>query len=164
MAVDIIVSDTGPLISLEKMTDGYALMEKLYGQILIPPRVAQELCQGIFLSWEVYQAHYGFGDFASIVEVPNVKSYPGFENLDGGEIEAICLAMERCLPLLIEEEQGRRIAASLGLKVSGIAGQILKAYRARLISAAVAQAHLAELLKAGRIGKRLHGGLIEALN
>jgi predicted nucleic acid-binding protein len=40
MAVEIIVSDTGPLISLEKMTDGYVLMEKLYGQILVPPRVA----------------------------------------------------------------------------------------------------------------------------
>lgn len=60
MAVDIIVSDTGPLISLEKMTDGYALMEKLYGQILIPQRVAQELCQDMFSSWEAYQAHYGF--------------------------------------------------------------------------------------------------------
>jgi predicted nucleic acid-binding protein len=164
MAVEIIVSDTGPLISLEKMTYGYVLMEKLYGQILVPPRVAQELCQGMFSSWEAYQAHYGFGDFVSIVEVPNVKSYPGFEDLDGGEIESICLALERCFPLLIEEEQGRRVAVSLGLKISGIAGQVLKAYREKLISAAAAQARLAELLRAGCIGKRLYGGLVEALN
>ena len=163
MAVEIIVSDTGPLISLEKITDGYALMGKLYSQILIPDGVAQELWQGMFASWEAYCKHYGLGDFVAVVEIQTVKSHPGFETLDEGEQQAIHLALERQLPLLIEEEQGRRVAQALELKVSGIAGQILKAYREQLISADAAQANFTELLKAGRIGKRLYGGLIEAL-
>lgn len=164
MSVEIIVSDTGPLISLEKITDGYGLMGKLYRQLLIPRGVAQELWPGMFASWDAYRKHYGLGDFVAVVEIQNVKSYPGFETLDEGEKQAIHLALERRLPLLIEEEQGRQVAQALGLKVSGIAGQILKAYREKLMSADAAQAKLTELLKAGRIGKRLYGGLVEALN
>ncbi|MBD2429081.1 hypothetical protein [Phormidium sp. FACHB-1136] len=163
MAKEIIVSDTGPLISLEKITDGYSLMGKLYRQILIPHGVAQELCQGMFSSWDAYYEHYGLSGFVTVVEIQGIKSYLGCETLDEGEKQAIHLALERQLPVLIEEEQGRRIAQTLGLKVSGVAGQILKAYRNQLISADRAQTNLAELLKAGRIGKRLYGGLIENL-
>lgn len=163
MVVEIIISDTGPLISLEKMTDGYALMGKLYKQILIPQGVAEELWRGMFSGWDAYCTHYGLSDFVVIVEVQALKNHPGFETLDDGEKQAIHLALERQLPLLIEEEQGRRVAQSLGLKISGIAGQILKAYRENLISVTAAQANLRELLQAGRIGKRLYNGLLEAL-
>jgi hypothetical protein len=45
-----------------------------------------------------------------------------------GEAQAIQLARELALPLLIEETVGRRVALGLGLSISGIAGQILKAF------------------------------------
>ena len=38
-----IVSDTGALISLEKLADGYQFIQKLYNQIIIPPKVLEEL-------------------------------------------------------------------------------------------------------------------------
>lgn len=43
-----IISDTGPLISLEKLTDGYQFIRKLYEVIIIPEMVAMELAQGQF--------------------------------------------------------------------------------------------------------------------
>lgn len=164
MTLNVVVSDTGPLISLEKLSDSYGWMKQLYGQILIPDAVAQELYQGMFSSWEAYQSHYGLGDFVAVVEVADGATFPAYELLDIGERQAIQLAWKRQLPLLIEEEQGRRAAKALGLRFSGLAGQILRAYREQIISLAVAQASLAELLKAGRIGKKLYAGLLDALD
>ncbi|PZV17147.1 MAG: hypothetical protein DCF21_09835 [Leptolyngbya sp.] len=163
MALDVIVSDTGPLISLEKLSDGYGWIQQLYGQILIPDAVAQELYQGMFSTWDAYQVHHNLGDFISVVRVATVETFPGWELLDIGERQAIQLAWRQHLPLLIEEEQGRQVAKALGLKFSGLAGQVLKAYRGQIISSAVAQANLADLLKAGRIGKMLYAELLEAL-
>lgn len=34
---DFVVSDAGPLISLEKISDGYGFIRKLYGKIMVPP-------------------------------------------------------------------------------------------------------------------------------
>ncbi|MBD1919317.1 MULTISPECIES: hypothetical protein [Cyanophyceae] len=164
MASDIIVSDAGPMISLEKLSDGYGWMQQLYGQVLIPGAVAQELYQGMFSNWEAYRSHYNFGDFISVVEVTTTETFPGYDLLDVGERQAIQLAWKQQLPLLIEEEQGRQVAKALGLTFSGLAGQILKAYREQVISSTVAQASLAELLKTGRIGKRLYAGLLETLD
>ena len=164
MTLNAVVSDTGPLISLEKLSGGYGWMKQLYGQILIPDAVAEELYQGMFSSWEAYRSHYGLGNFVVVVEVADEATFPGCELLDIGERQAIQLAWKRQLPLLIEEEQGRQAAKVLGLTFSGLAGQILKAHREQIISLAVAQTSLAELLKAGRIGKKLYAGLLEALD
>ncbi|MBW4481951.1 MAG: hypothetical protein KME14_05375 [Tildeniella torsiva UHER 1998/13D] len=162
--MDVIVSDTGPLISLEKLADGYGWMQQLYRQIIVPEAVAQELYQGMFSTWDTYRKHYNLGNFVSVVEISIVEPFPGYELLDIGEREAIQLAWKQHLSLLIEEEQGRQVAQTLGLKFSGLAGQILKAYREQVISSTVAQANFAELLQAGRIGKRLYVGLLDALN
>lgn len=164
MTLAAIVSDTGPLISLEKLSAGYDWMQQIYRQIVIPRAVAQELCQGLFPSWDAYREHYGFRDYIVVVDITDVATFPGWEQLDIGERQAIQLAWQQGLPLLIEEEQGRQVAQALGLKFSGLAGQIMKAYREQIISLTLAQVSLAELLKAGRIGKRLYTGLMEALS
>ncbi len=39
----IIVSNTGPLISLEKLNDGFSFIRKLYEKILIPQKVLDEV-------------------------------------------------------------------------------------------------------------------------
>ena len=41
-----VVSDTGPLISLERLTDGFAFIRRLYDQIVIPPAVLEEVGLG----------------------------------------------------------------------------------------------------------------------
>jgi predicted nucleic acid-binding protein len=67
------------------------------------------------------------------------------------------------LPLLIEEEAGRRVAQQMGLHISGIAGQAFKAFRAGTIPLSDAQEKLRELLDAGRINRKIYESLSAAL-
>lgn len=157
------VSDTGPLITLEKLSDGYRFIRLLYDKIIIPRTVLDELVQGQFLSPQAYLEHYGIEDLLDIVDIRGDLEVPGGELLDIGEREAIQAALERGLPLLIEEEAGRHCGRSLGLQISGIAGQIVKAFRAGLISSREAQDKLRELFEAGRINRKLHTALTTAV-
>ncbi len=156
-------SDTGPLISLEKLSDGYRFIRLLYDKIVVPRTVLDELTQGQFLSPDAYLKHYGIEDLLEIVENRSDLEMPGVDLLDAGEREAIQTALERKLPLLIEEEAGRQCARHLGLQISGIAGQVVKAFRAGLIASREAQDKLQELLEAGRINRKIHAALAEAI-
>ena len=153
------VSDTGPLITLEKLGDGFRFIRLLYDKIIIPHAVLDELAQGQFLSPQAYLEHYEIKDLLEVVEAQGDLKVPGIEVLDTGERQAIQTALERRLPLLIEEEAGRQCARSLGLQISGIAGQIVKAFRAGLISSNEAEDKLQELFKAGRINRKIHAAL-----
>jgi predicted nucleic acid-binding protein len=158
-----IASDTGPLITLEKLSDGYRFIRLLYDRIIIPPIVLDELVQGQFVSPQAYLEHYGVEDLLQVVETRGDLDVPGGELLDAGERGAIVVARERELPLLIEEETGRQCARSLGLQISGIAGQVVKAFRAGLISNREAQDKLRELFEAGRINRKIYTALAETV-
>ena len=97
------VSDTGPLITLEKLSDGYRFIRLLYGKVIIPRTVLDELTQGQFLSPQAYLEHYRIEDLLEVVEARGDLEVPEVELLDAGEREAIQIALERGLPLLIEE-------------------------------------------------------------
>ena len=159
----IIVSDTGPLITLEKLPDGFRFIRMLYDKIVVPPAVVKELVQGQFANAEAYFAHYDINDLIKVIDLENEQAWPELELLDKGEQEAIQLALIQKLPLLIEEEAGREIAQRLGLKISGIAGQVLRAFRSSNISAEEASQKLQILYGAGRINKKIHEGLIEVI-
>ena len=77
-----------------------------------------------------------------------------------GEAQAIQLAQELALPLLIEETMGRRVAQGLGIAISGIAGQILKAFRQGSLTAQEARKKLLELFKAGRINRKIYEAML----
>lgn len=149
-----VVCDTGPLISLEKITGSYAFIRILYDELLIPPAVLEELTQGAFETPEDYLRHYGIADLLN-VEKPSSASRLEIQHLDRGEREAIALALERGLPLLIEEEAGRRAARGLGIPISGIAGQLLKAVRESTLPTDEAISKLTELRTAGRINRQI---------
>ncbi len=157
------VSDTGPLITLEKMSGGYRFIRLLYDRIIVPRTVIDELAQGQFLSPQAYLEHYGIEDLLEIVDVRNSQGLPGGDLLDDGEREAIQTALERGLPLLIEEEAGRQCARSLGLQISGIAGQVVRAFRIGLIPGQEAVDKLRELFERGRINRKIHEALTSAI-
>jgi predicted nucleic acid-binding protein len=157
-----IISDTGPLISLEKLENGYQFIQKLYDKIVIAQVVIEELYQGEFANWNDYKNYYNVNDCLTIVE-EELLILEVLKDLDKGEQQAIQLAYNLQLPLLIEEEKGRRIAKQLGLKFSGIAGQIIKANRENIISVDDGRKMLGELLKNGRIGKRMYYDLLEII-
>lgn len=155
-----VVSDTGPLISLEKLSSGYSLIRQLYDSILVPSTVLIEVAQGQFNNPNDYLRHYGIGD---LIEVRNVAiAHPLLQTsvLHPGENEALQLALQLSLPLLIEETAGRTLAQNLGIHISGIAGQIIKAYRLGLIVKNDTLTMLAELLHAGRINRKIYTALV----
>ncbi|MFP4222246.1 MAG: DUF3368 domain-containing protein [Phormidium sp.] len=131
----IVVSDTSPLSGLAIV--GYlGVLEQLYGQVLIPSGVMQELQRGgeddpritdvLGLDWiEVRQATN-----QQLVQVLQTEHH-----LDRGESEAIALALDvNAEELLIDERLGRRKAMDLGLSITGLLGILLVAKRRGLIT------------------------------
>lgn len=148
-----IVSDTGPLISLEKLTEGYAFIRLLYDKIIIPPKVLEEVSEG---SSQKYLRKYGIEDLIQVQTPTKPAQIPGLKNLHAGEAQAISLALELNLPLLIEEQQGRKIAAIAKIKFSGTAKQIVLAYEQKIISQKAAVKKLKGLLSNCRINKEIY--------
>jgi predicted nucleic acid-binding protein len=159
-----IVSDTGPLISLEKLSQGYEFIRRLYDKLLIAPAVLEEVAAGQFATPEEYLQHYGISDLIEVRTVSQPHELPEAERLQEGETQAIQLALELQLPLLIEETIGRRVTQSIGIQISGIAGQIIKAFRQDFIVATEAQNKLSELLRGGRINRKIYEALLASLS
>jgi predicted nucleic acid-binding protein len=155
-----IVSNTGPLISLEKLSQGYDFIRRLYEKIFIPPAVLNEVAEGQFENPQAYLQYYGISDLIEVRTVSQPHPLPEAERLHDGEMQAIRLALELQLPLLIEETVGRRVAQNVGIQISGIAGQIVKALRQQVISATEANSKLDELLRAGRINRKIYEALL----
>jgi predicted nucleic acid-binding protein len=80
-----------------------------------------------------------------------------------GEAQAIQLARELALPLLIEETVGRRVARGLGISISGIAGQIITSFRRGIITAQEARNKLQELFHTGRINRKIYEALLAVI-
>ncbi len=160
-----IVSDTGPLISLEKISGGYRFIRGLYDQLLVPPAVLHELAAGAFESEAAYLRHYEIGDLIE-VRVPTQSESEGAvtRRLDEGERQALRLALETGLPLLVEEQAGREVARELDLKISGIAGQVLRAVRISVVSPAEGNEMLVQLKVRGRINRQVFEAVRSAIN
>ena len=160
----LIVSDTGPIISLEKLSDGFRFIRLLYDRILIPKAVLDELVEGQFEDEEAYIDHYEVDDLFVVRTVSSpIEHLTPTVSLDAGEWNAILLARETGHPLLIEEEAGRRVARDLGISIGGTAGLVLRAVRERMISRAEGKERLWELRRAGRINVRIHQAIEEAI-
>lgn len=157
-----IVSDTGPLISLERLTNGFRFIRQLYDRMVVPPAVLEEAQFG-YDSGEEYLGYHGIEDLIEVRNVTSQAKLPDHERLHEGEIEAIRLALTLELPLLIEETAGRRSARAAGVSISGIAGQIAGAHRGGIISVATAREMLKEMVEHRRINERIYDHLIEAL-
>ncbi len=153
-----IISDTGALISLEKMRDGYALIQRLYQQLIVPPQVLKEVSFH-FPNTKAYLKRYGIEHFVEVKTPRSMAEVPGIERLDLGEIEAISLALELRQELLIEEREGRKIAKNMGLPISGIGGQVLKALEMEMIDETEALGKMQELFEHRRLDAKTYKDL-----
>lgn len=160
----IIVSNTGPIISLEKLSDGFNFIRRLYDKIILPDVVLQELAGDNFLAPTDYLKTNNIESLIEIRQVTQISSLSEIDRLDEGEKHAISLAYQLEIPLLIEETIGRRTALSAGIQISGIAGQIFKANKLKLIGYEEAENMLQEMLSAGRINRKIFDSLITALS
>lgn len=120
-----IVSDTSSLIILSKL-DQLVLLENLFSKVLIPQRVKQELQAKEDGVYKKINSHSLF----EIVKSENNEELAILDGiLDYGEAEAIVLAKERQLILLIDEKKGRKIAKGMGISIIGFLGILLLNYR-----------------------------------
>lgn len=119
-----VVSNTTPIISLLKIGK-LELVRKIYGKIIVPRAVYNEVNAGINKS---YYLDLNKLDWIEIKEIENKKSLHFFIDLDAGEAEVIVLATELDADLvIIDETLGRKFAMNNELKVTGTIGVLLKA-------------------------------------
>jgi predicted nucleic acid-binding protein len=128
----IVVSNTSPISNLAAIGH-LELLQQLYGNIIIPPAVYQELIN----SGDAEPATLAVQTLDWIQTQPvsdRVLLKTLQTNLDPGEAEAITLAVEiNAERLIIDERRGRNEAIQLGLQVTGILGIALAAKQEGLI-------------------------------
>ena len=115
MHENLVIADTSCLIILSKV-DELNLLKAIYSRIIITPEIASEFNQKI-------------PNWIEIIETKDKKLQLLFEDsLDLGESTALTLAFEIDNSLLILDDlKARKIAAKLGIKVTGTIGIIVKA-------------------------------------
>ena len=79
-----IVSDTGPLITLEKLSDGYNFIRKIYDRILVPTIVTKELYRGEFSSWNAYKQNYDINHLIEVIDPTSNQILSAIKLLDEG--------------------------------------------------------------------------------
>ncbi len=109
-----VVSDTSPLNYLV-LIDAVEILPRLFSEVVIPPAVARELSQPG--TPEKVREWLARSPAWLAQKTPRDTSL--VQNLDAGETEAICLAEELGVGLIIDERKGRQVARRRGLLVAG---------------------------------------------
>ena len=92
------------------------LLINLFTTIYIPQAVHEEV---------TYKTHPVLPSFIQVIEVKKINLLDELLLLlDQGESEAISLAKEKQLPLIIDEKKGRKVAINLKIKIIGLLGVI----------------------------------------
>ncbi len=123
-----VVSNTSPILNLA-IVDRLILLRWQFGEILIPDAVLDELKvdeerPGSQAIREAISS--GWIKTQSVNNEPLAKLLK--QTLDRGEAEAIALAIKLEADwTLLDEREGRKVAKSLGLNVTGILGILLRA-------------------------------------
>lgn len=157
----IVIADTTPIITLLKLAQ-LDLLEKLFGTVIIPNAVYEELTSNPKYSSEAQIiANCSFLKRLGVFDRQSIKILREIVGLDIGESEAISLAEEKKADLLIiDERKGRRVAKQMGLKVTGTIGILLQAFDSKVLSLEKILAYMEEL-KNSRI--RISDSLFELI-
>ena len=111
----MIVSDSTTLIILFDL-NRVKLLQNIFSSIFIPKSVHGEIN---------FKKNI---ELPSFIQVANPKKTEQLSELkmllDDGESEAIALALELNLPLIIDEKKGRKIAKNLNISIIGLLGVV----------------------------------------
>lgn len=159
----IVISDTTPIISLLK-ANHLELLQRLYGNVLIPKAVYRELTENPTYSEEAKAIKTL--DFLKMVPIENVKSVNVLRSvtgLDAGESEALIMYDEQNADLLLmDEHKGRRVAKQLNVRYIGTAGILMLAYDKGLIQSSDVKLCLDMMLDSGiRLDEKLCNIVLE---
>ena len=131
----IVVSDTTPLITLMKAGQ-LQLLQILFGEVLIPNAVYQELTSNQAFQNEIDLIRTSnYIKIVSIQDQDTVSLFSRATGLDKGESEAIIYSDEHNADLLLmDEAAGRKVAMNMGLTITGSIGVLIEAYKRNALS------------------------------
>jgi len=126
----IVISNTSPLFYLNKVGH-LELLKRLYGEIIIPRAVLEELEDGRKAGEDVPEiSNYEWIKVRSVSLPYYIKIIP---DLGKGEAEVLAIGLEEGHLIIIDDALARRIASLYSLKFTGTAGIFLKAKKEELI-------------------------------
>lgn len=128
-----VIVNTSPIFYLHRLRL-LEILEKLYGTIIVPSAVINELEQGKVQGEDVPDLHV-----LSWVKIQQAKTHEFLKlvpDLGSGETEVLTLGLENPESLIIIDDYlARHIAELQGLKFTGTAGILLKAkYKGYILS------------------------------
>jgi uncharacterized protein len=130
-----IVSDTTALIVLAAQ-QRLDLLGACFERVLIPSAVYQEWRAGDDTLSRILEP-LTFLDIRAVEEMDLLQALRAL--VDPGEAEALTLAKQLGLPLLIDEKKGRSLARSMGIQVFGLVGLLLLAVRRGVLESSTAR-------------------------
>lgn len=132
MPETLTIVNTSPLLYLHQV-DCLELLQQLYGKIILPPAVQQELEIGKLQGVDVPEVNSIA--WMQIRPVASATLVPAVIDLGQGEAEVLALGIEYTNSLLIfDDKLARRIADLYKLKYTGTLGILIKAKQAGYIS------------------------------
>ena len=162
----IVISDTTPIITLLKLNH-LDLLCDLYGTVYVPQSVYDELTlnQKFSVESDIIQKslYLEVFDLISDAEIDSFRHQTG---LDCGESEAILLAEKvNAELLLIDESHGRSVALSKGLRITGVIGVLMSAYKMQMITDSEVR-HCIEIMKKSNrfISEKVYAHLLNLLD
>ena len=158
--MDAIVCDTTTLIVLGKQQQ-LGLFAACFGRVLLPPAVYAEWLAGDSgIAGEIREWKY----LQIIAPEKTLLLTEILALLDPGEAEALVLAKQRGLPLLVDEKKGRNVARMMGIPVLGLVGLLLLAVQRQVLTRDMAAAILQRAKDDGfHLSDRLHRAFLEHL-
>jgi len=115
--VKLIVSDSTTIITLLNI-ERVDILKNIFDEVYIPAKVYDEIVVEGNVTLE--------SSFFIKKEIKDRTLYKLLSrSLDAGESEAIVLAKEMKLSLIIDEKKGRKIANNIGINIMGLLGLLL---------------------------------------
>ena len=151
----MIISDSTTLIVLFDL-DRLDLLSNIFTHISMPEAVYEEIS---------VKSSIVLPSFMKVQKVTDSELLDVLKNvLDLGESEAIALALELELPLIIDEKKGRKIALKEGIQIIGLLGIIYLNIKKENISEVEAKEFLDDAVANGyRISIRLIDEMFSSL-
>jgi len=146
----MIISDSTTLIILSDL-DRLDLLKNLFEKVFVPFGVYEEIN---------FKKKTDLPGFIEVIKIndDNEILLNLQKVLDEGESEAIVLAIQKKLPLIIDEKKGRKIAKSLGIEIIGLLGILYLNYKRNFLN----KKEVKEFLDMAVLnGYRISGNLLE---
>ena len=154
--MDVVVSDSTTIMTLLRI-DRLDILHRLFERVYLPPAVYEEIQHKVSLQTE--------GTVFAVVPITDMNLYKLLtRSLDAGESEAIVLAKERGLSLIIDEKKGRKIATHLGINITGLLGLLLLHYKKGFLGDSETLMLFDEIQEAGfYVSERLAGMFVRVV-